>query len=76
MSAPLYLFSLPQGFADDHGSLCGAIGVHVAIDVRRGGDVAMTHPSPDQLHLTPCATRSGAQAWRVLLIKTYFFSYT
>ena len=45
------LFPLPQGFVDDHGALEGAIGVHVAIDVRRGGDVAMTHQFLDQLQL-------------------------
>ena len=49
--SPLCLFPLPQGFIDDHGAFEGAGGVHVAVDVRRGGDVAVSKPLLDQLHL-------------------------
>ena len=60
------IFPLPKGFVDDHGALEGTGGIHVAVDVRRGGDVASSQPLLDQFHLHAlrdkerCAGTQGA----------------
>ena len=45
--SPCCLLPLSQGFVDDHGALEGTGGAHVAVNVRRGGDVAVAEPLLD-----------------------------
>ena len=51
--------SLPQRFVDGHRALEGAGCVHVAVDVRRGGDVTVAQPLLDQLHLYALRDKEG-----------------